>query len=325
MADYSKLVHTPTESAAQYVRWAEHIKSEPGVQWGVPAIDEIVIPMRGGDMVAYIGRPGAGKSTMMARQARAVANDILDRGAEDEEIVVHITYEQIQEEIENFYQSSASFSSTDVAWGRVPIERIKKNAIKRARLPIWIIGHSWARAGEARPKMTVSVVLDAIRWIEKEYNVKVRLIVWDYMQLVPVAGVQDKTRAMEIAVPMVKELSLEISAPSVIGVQAGREVDSLKFKIPEMRHCQHASAIEQGVDKAFSFWRPWTTEAPDTTIDLGSRYGGEQPISENMLIVAMLKQRFGIGRRRWPMFFDPAYLKLEQLDIEHAPYMGSGY
>jgi replicative DNA helicase len=282
--------------------------------------------MRGGDMVAYIARPGGGKSTMMMRQslqeARMIASET-PPGENCKEVVVAVTYEQCQEELENFIQTNDAFSATDVAWGRVPLDKIVEQVRTRARLPLWIVGHSAARAGTKKPTMTPDVILDAIKWIVDEQNVKIRLMTFDYIQLIPSSNPHLKrTEQLLEVVPTIKQLALEIGAPALIAVQASREVDALKFKTPELNHAQFGSVIEQACDKVFSFWRPWQTESEDSLIDLGPKYGGEQPVTPNMLIVSMLKQRFGVGRALWPMYFDPAYLKLVALELRHAQQGG---
>jgi len=254
----------------------------------------------------------------MMRQAMQVAQEIMRRDEQDQKAVAVVTYEQCQEELENFIQSNQTFSSTDVAWGRVPEDQLIQQVKNRADLPLWVIGHSMARAGTKKPAMTPETVLDAIKYIQDKHQRQVVLMTFDYVQLIPVTGGGSKTEQVTAAVPMIKNLALEIGAPAIIAVQASRDVDSLKFKIPQMHHAQWASIIEQACDKVFSFWRPWQTEEQGATINLGPTYGNEQPVSANLLIVAMLKQRFGLGHKIWPMYFDPAYLKLAQMEFYHG-------
>ena len=75
--DYRVLVHTPAELSGEYIAWAEHIRSDSGVPFGVPAIDKHVIPMRAGDLVSIIARPGMGKTSLMAYLAREHAQRIM--------------------------------------------------------------------------------------------------------------------------------------------------------------------------------------------------------------------------------------------------------
>jgi len=42
----------------------------------------------------------------------------------------------------------------------------------------------------------------------------------------------------------------------------------------------------------------------------GKRYA----VNEKLMIIRMLKQRFGPGRDTWAMYFDPAFLKLAELE-----------
>jgi len=51
--------------ADEYLQWAEVIQSDPGIQFGISCIDKLVIPMRPGDLVSIIARPGHGKTSLM--------------------------------------------------------------------------------------------------------------------------------------------------------------------------------------------------------------------------------------------------------------------
>jgi len=70
-AIFRAYVHTPAELATAHRQHYEHIKKYPGITFGVKAIDDKVIPARPGDVVAFCGRPGAGKTAMLCRHAKA--------------------------------------------------------------------------------------------------------------------------------------------------------------------------------------------------------------------------------------------------------------
>ncbi len=160
--------------------------------------------------------------------------------------------------------------------------------------------------------MTPDVVLGAIETMEARHNVKPTLLLFDYMQLIPVGRARDRVQEVSEVPPRVKELALRIGAPAIVGVQARREVDDRVIKIPTLRDAQWASSIEQTSDKAFGLWRPWQSEPPGCPpISLnGKRYD----VDEKLMVVQMLKQRGEVGRKTWVMFFDPAYLKLAELE-----------
>ena len=137
-AKFDILVNTPADLATQYAAWYRGVLGNPGVQWGIRSVDEIVIPMRPGELVGLVARPGHGKSSMMAYLARAEAKRILARKEKDagnREVVVYVTWESSAEEIETFFMSDGEYSASDVAWGRVPYEKIMKKLVKRAAFP----------------------------------------------------------------------------------------------------------------------------------------------------------------------------------------------
>lgn len=307
------LVNTPAELASQFSAWYDNLQAHPGVPWGIPALDKAIIPMRPGDLVGLVARPGHGKSSMLAYLARAEAKRIIERGAQDTEVVVYVTWESSAEELETFFLSDGTFSATDIAWGRVAPGDLKHKLLKRAALPIWTIGHSIARAGKPMPRMTIPAVLGAIESMQADYGVKPVLLLFDYLQLIPVEGAASRMDQVLEAPPRIKELALRVGAPAVCGVQASREVDSLKVKIPQPQHCQWGSSIEQAADKLFGLWRPWKTEEHDSPpIEIN---GKSVVITENLLIMQMTKQRMDNGRESFALFFAPQYLKLAQMEV----------
>ena len=115
-----------------------------------------------------------------------------------------------------------------------------------------------------------------------------------------------------------KEIAQRVGCPAAVAVQARREVDSRDVKIPGLWDAQWSSAIEQTADKFFSLWRPWLTESH--TNEMGQQASVTiddkvYPVTKNLLIMSMLKQRFEDGRYTWGLHFDPRYLKL--CEIEH--------
>lgn len=240
-AKFDVLLNTPAQIAQQYGQWYRKLLDNPGVPWGIRIIDERVIPMRPGDLVGLIARPGGGKTSLMAYLARAESKRIIERMKNDpknNEVVVYITWESSAEEIETFFMSDGEFSATDVAWGRVPYDVVARKLAKRASIPIWIIGHSIERAGQPMPRMTLPSVLNCIEYMERDYGKKPTLLIFDYLQLVPVEGKTDRVAQVLESPPLIKELAQRVGVPAVCGVQASREVDNRKVKVPQKHDAQ---------------------------------------------------------------------------------------
>jgi replicative DNA helicase len=314
--DYKNLIHTPADLGAEYLAWAEKIRSDPGIQFGVSAIDRVVIPMRAGELISLIARPAHGKTSLLAYFARIEAQRIIAREMEQQEAVVYVTWEQSAEELEAFFQADGEHSISDIAWGRADLDVIRRQAVKRAGVPIWVIGHGIGRAGKRSPRMTPEIVLDAIEGMALEFHgVKPTLVIFDYMQLIPVPGFRDRVQQVTEVPICIKELALRIGCPAIVGVQARREVDDRAIKIPEMRDAQWASSIEQTSDKVFGLWRPCVTETHGDIIDIGT---DKYTVNDRLLIIRMLKQRGDRGRHTWGMYFAPEYLKLAEMETKTA-------
>lgn len=324
---------TPGELAQNYVRWAQSVKDAPGITWGIPAIDKVMIPMHPGDLVGIVARPGHCKTTLLAYLARREARRIManekrnpPKKGDVREVVVFCTWESSAEEIENFWISDSQFSSSDVAWGRVPMDVIQRKMAKRANFPVYTIGYSIAGAGTLQPRMYLPNVLEAIEGIndvQPDYQVKVTLMLFDYLQLMPVEGVYDKHAAVLQAPSAIKNVALRVGAPAVCAVQAKREVDDRRDKIPEPGDCQWSSAIEQHSDKLFGAWRPCKTEEkilPNgelNRIDHGGRCGENgYPITDTLFFLRMTKQRWEQARHTWPLHLAPQWLKLAAMETE---------
>lgn len=310
-ADVRQLVHTPAEMMTSYVAWAEQAQANPGVPFGVKVIDEHMIPMKPGDLVTILGRPGDGKSSILAYLARQEEKRIQARKAKDE-VVVYVTWEQTCEELVAFFMAD-EYSVSDVAWGRVDLDMVRRQAVKGGGRPLWIIGHGIGRAGKGAPRMTPDVVLGAIESMAADFGIRPVLLLFDYLQLIPVERAGERLQQVTEATIRIKEVAQRVGAPAVAAVQASRDVDTRQVKLAESYDAQWSSSIEQTSDKMFALWRPARTqELKGKLVEMedGHRYA----VTDSLLLLRMLKQRFDRGRYTWAMHFDPAYLKLAELE-----------
>lgn len=315
---YRELVHTPADLANEGLRFAEHILTTPGVPFGVPCVDAngAMNPMHPGDMTILCGRPGMGKTAMLATLARMEAKRIVARGMQDTEAVFYVTWEQVSEEINLVLDVNDLYTATDIMRGAADIEAIRRQSVKRASLPIWVIGSSIARTNTKSPRMFPEVVFEAIETAVEDFGIHPTLLCFDYIQLVPVHNAADRVTQVGEAAVRVKEVAIRVGCPVVVGAQARREVDDKEFKIPTYREAQWASAIEQATDKFFGLWRPWLTDRDKPPIQIGGQYFD---ITEDLLVMQMGKQRFGPAGQTWGLHFQPQHLKLCEYELQHAP------
>ena len=308
--DIERLIAGPDMRAKQFAQVYKQKLAFPGITWGIPEIDRVVLPMRPGDLVAIVARPGHAKTAMLSWKARKEANRILDEGLENSGVFV-CSWETTSEEY-NAYMLSDEVATVDrIARATVPYGEMVRRATENARLPIYFIGRSQFNAGFKTPQMTLDVIESAIETVYEQYNVHPTMLVFDYLQIIPIPGITNKTEQVELSTPWVKRLAQTVAAPAFVAVQAGRRVDSYDIKIPHKDDAQHSSAIEQVSDKMFGQWRPSITE------EFGAEpieiYPGKfvDPTMPNLLIFKMLKQRDADGVHTWALDFDMRSRKLE--------------
>lgn len=301
-------MHDPVTLTGSYVAWAKRLKEDPGITYGC-VLDKHLIPLHPGDLMAVVARPGHGKTSFMAYMARKTAADIVKRGAADRECVVYVSWEQTVEEIDALFQSGIDYSSSEMAWGRVPLDVIERKAMKRVDLPVWSFGESKRHEGVDRPKMTIDYVYESIEAMQSEFNIKPVLMCLDYVQIMPVSGRGDKSERVDEAINEAKQLAVRMGLPIIIGVQSGRAVDDYKDPIPTMKDAQWSSAIEQVADKQISLWRPTKTHDPEDkpTVEIG---GHAYKNDESLLVIKLLKQRFEQGYGVWAIRFKPQTLEV---------------
>lgn len=312
-------LHSPADASQSYVHWAERLATEPGIKFGC-VMDKHIIPLHPGDLMAVVARPGHGKSSFMAYMAQREAKEIIRRNRTDKEVVVYVSWEQPVEEIEAFFQSGSQYTSSDMAWGKVPLDTIKRGAVKRVNLPVWTIGHSLKHANMKKPVMTVDVVYEAIEAMYDEYGVAPTLVCLDYLQIVRTSQGGERQTQVSEATFAAKELAMKIGAPIIAGVQARRNVDEKRNPLPEMSDAQWSSAIEQTADKQISVWRPSKTHLPEDEpfIDVaGISYKND----EELMVIKLLKQRFERGYGVWGVRFAPQTLSMHDYELNPAIHL----
>jgi len=318
----SELVHSPADLADEGLAWAEHILTTPGVKFGVKCIDAEMNPMHPGDMTILCGRPGMGKTALLAALARIEAKRIVARGTQDKEAVFYITWEQVSEEINLVLDVNDSYTAREIMRGEADIEAIKRQSVKRAGLPIWVIGDSIAKTGTHSLRMFPDVVFEAIETAVEDFGIKPTLLCFDYIQLIPVRNVSEKVMQVSEAAVRAKEVAKRVGCPAIVGAQARRDVDDREFKIPAYRDAQWASAIEQATDKFFGLWRPWLTAKEKPPIQIGET---TRDITEDLLVLQMSKQRFGPAGFTWGLHFRPQHLEICEYELRAANREGVGY
>jgi len=313
--DFHHFLHKPDDQAAEFLKWAEGIKDSPGIPFGIGDVDDRVLPLRKGTETILLGRPGMCKTSMLLALAKRESERIVKDGAWERQAVVFVSYEQTAEELSAILQTDIPLDS--LVRGRAELADIRRAAYPMVKRGLWIVGHGLGRTDSRAPRLTPENVWRTIRVIQEEYGREITLLCFDYLQLVPVEHTRDRVQAVTEVPIRVKELAMAVGCPVVLAAQAARSVDSYKWPIPTLSDCQWGSSIEQAADLVLALWRPWNTYGPtDEPVPVADLL---YPVTDKLLIMRMLKQRFRSGFHTWALSFDPDTLDMRQMAVQKEP------
>ena len=316
--DFHHFLHKPDDQAGEFLRWAQSIKDSPGIPFDVPEVDRSVLPLRKGTETILLGRPGMCKTSLLLALARQESDRIVARGAWDKQAVVYVSYEQTAEELSAILQTNIPLE--DLVRGRADSLKIRQTSYPMANRGLWIVGHGLSRTDPRAPRLTPENVWRTIRVIQEEYHREITLLCFDYLQIVPIDHARDRVQAVTEIPIRVKELAMAVGCPVVLAAQAGRQVDGYQWPIPTLADCQWGSSIEQAADLVLALWRPYNTFGPDAEpIPAGIIGDDPYPVTENLLCMRMLKQRFLSGHRTWALSLNPETLELKHMSVQKEP------
>lgn len=316
--DYHHFLHKPDQQAGEFLRWATGTQDSPGIPFGIQSVDEHVLPLRPGTETVLLGRPGMCKTSMLLALAKQESQRIIERGAWDTQAVVYVTYEQTAEELSAILQTNIPLD--DLVRGTADRRLIERTSYSMVKRGLWIIGHGLGRVDPRAPRLTPESVWRTIRVIQEEYHREITLLCFDYLQIVPIERARDRVQAVTEIPIRVKELAMAVGCPVVLAAQAGRQVDAYQYPIPALADCQWGSSIEQTADLVLSLWRPYNTYGPGAEpVPAGVIDNRPYPVTDKLLVMRMLKQRFRAGHHTWPLYLDPETLEMGHLVPEIEP------
>ncbi len=312
------IVFTPNDAVKLALETIEQRRSwvGAGVRLGICDVDDYFLPCRPGELISILGMTSNYKSGLMQYWARYTAKQIVTERIE-QECVVYVTWEQAIEEMLAFDMASTAFlSATDVVQGKVSDEEMERLRLivgpQRATMPLYLIGHS-LKEEKKRPRLSLSAVAQALVFIRNEYGVRPRAIFLDYLQQIDPEEGEDRRMQVFYNVYRCKDMSLAMACPVIMGVQAGRDVYREKWGIPGIASGLECSNIEHTSDKMLGVWMP------KTSYEFGQKIETKKcrlTVTDNLLIIKVLKQRMGPAGQWFPLYVDPARNDIQSMQIE---------
>lgn len=300
-------VYTPNDVASYTLDTLEARRDGRGkaLATGIGTLDRHMRPVMPGEITFVSAYTSNGKTAFMQFWARQIVRQLQAR-PDLTDVVVYISWETIVEELGLYDLCGMTGVDGTAAWyGDVTDEEmaaLRVAAMRRAGMPLWVMGHSLKRRREL-PALTMDVVYEALTTVEQRWGLRPAIVFLDYVQRIDPADWRNDRRVQVLkVVDAIQRLARDCGAPVVVGCQAGRQVLEREFKLPEIGDAQESSRIEQDADKVLSLWYPCKSEPMGATI----RELGDLEVSERLMVMGIRKQRHAASGQVFPVDFDAA-------------------
>lgn len=313
MSEHNTFAPQEVSNQAYGVIEARSKETNPGIKTGIPSLDQYLNPHRPGELRVILGYTSNYKTGLMNYIARNAARELAKR--EDESrAVITVTWEQSVEEqgIIDISQL-AVLDVTKMMRGELTEsdwKKLRKAAVMRGGLPWWLIGHS-SETQTRRPRLGLNDLASALEYIIDVQKITPELIVLDYLQRIRRENNDEARLQFMEMVDRCKDMALAYHVPVMLGSQAKRTVKERAWRLPQSDDGQETSNLEQSADSLLSVWMPKQDYPPDHKIEWGEL---KLTVSPNLLIVGILKQRFGIAPKVLPLHVRPEINEINSID-----------
>lgn len=252
---------SPTQAAEKYAKTqaSRAAGEQPGLTWGLKALDKVMLPAHAGEMIVLAARPGVGKT--------ALAENIADHWADQSEFpVLFVSLEMDSNSmLDRTVSRLSGVRGTDVIRGLVTKEEraeIDRAIADRREAGVWYLDDPYAQTSSVRSAAARVKILAG----------GLSAIVIDYLQLLKDPGDPEVTRVTRIS-RQVKAIALEFGVPVLTLSQLSRAATMREDQHPRLSDLRESGAIEQDADRVLGLWRPALDDS-ETDLDvLKSRQG----------------------------------------------------
>lgn len=300
-------IFSPQEVSKASIRVIEDRKANPnaGITTGISPLDAVLNKHRPGELRIVLGYTSNYKSGLMNYIARHNAQIIKENGEADKKVVITYIWEQSVEEqgIIDISQV-AMIEATKMMQGQLTDSewhKIKEAGVTRGTLPWCLVGHS-SESKKRRPRLSMTDVYDSLAHIVDVQKKEPALVVLDYLQRIQREEGRTLREQFMNIVDKAKDLAIAFHCPVILGSQAGRQVKSRQWQLPQVEDGQETSNLEQSADSFLSVWMPKTSYPDQHKLNYGTE---TYTVDNNLLILGVLKQKFGIAPKIIPLHVKP--------------------
>jgi hypothetical protein len=116
-------------------------------------------------------------------------------------------------------------------------------------------------------------------------------------------------------------MALAYHVPVMLGSQAKRISKERAWRLPQIDDGQETSNLEQSADSLLSVWMPKQDYPEGKPIEYGSL---QLVVTPNLLLVGILKQRFGVAPKIIPLHVQPEINEIHAIDTRSPMQPGDG-
>lgn len=217
---------------------------------GINILDETIGGLQGGNLIVYAGRPGMGKTALMATTAL--------RAAMDGNPVLFFSLEMTQEQLIQRIACDLDYDENpgkplSYSWlynGTMKHDQIAQlgEALKRLPSNLTIYDNGSLNIHE----------IAALSRAHAARSGRMGVIVIDYLQKVNAGDRYRGNRVQEVTEisGAAKALAMKLKWPVVVGAQLNRGVESKEDKRPMLSDLRESGSIEQDADAVIGMYRP---------------------------------------------------------------------
>ena len=305
-SELARATYTPYDVAVYTVEAIEERRAnqERALCTGVAEVDRWVKPLLPGEVCYVVAYTSHGKTSWCQFWARQCVRQLRQRGVMDR-VVVYVSWETLVEEL-GLYDlcGMTGLDASGVWYGDVTdaqIADLRVAALRRAAMPLWVVGYSLRRRRELR-SLTVSVVREALAALEQRNGLQPAMVFLDYVQAMDPEDPREE-RSLQVArsCDEVQRLAREVGCPVVVASQAGNAVMERAMKLPEINDGQWTSRQQQDADKVLTLWYPVKNlDEGEVIPDLGWE------CTADTIVLGVRKQRRAASGQVLRLRFDPA-------------------
>ena len=263
----------------------------PGLNTGMPDLDQVTMGLKKGELILIAARPGQGKTSMALNLARYV-------GEHSGQTVAVFSLEMSREElVQRLLSSAAMVDGKKLSMGRLsPAEwdRIVAAASQLSKTDIRVDDNS-----------TLSVA-DMNAQCRRLGNLG--LVVIDYLQLMQSSGSghsyasESRTQAVSDMSRMLKIMAKELNVPVICLSQLNRANEGRTNKRPMLSDLRESGSIEQDADIVIALYR--------------DGYYNKEAENPNLAEAIILKNRHG-ETRTVDLMWMPEYTSFASIEKRH--------